>query len=226
MASIGNEIRNGMLWPVGQLDWTADTGWDNLATLLKAGVAGARAANPPHHQLRVMLRFDRGGSNADSTRFFGNLISRGVDFDVIGLSYYTFWHGPVTALRSNVNALATSLGKDIVIAEMQYAWTLANGNTTGNFVWQAASSNAATRAPQAGSCRWPTTCCQSWRMCGRARQGILLLGARVGARGGLGARRPHAERRTTSRGGRCLQSASLRTQWPCARATTATAFGA
>jgi arabinogalactan endo-1,4-beta-galactosidase len=137
MVSIGNEIRNGMLWPVGQLDWTADTGWDNLATLLKAGVAGARAGNPPHHQLRVMLHFDQGGNNADSTRFFGNLISRGVDFDVIGLSYYTFWHGPVTALRSNVNALATSFGKDIVIAEMQYAWTLANGDTTGNFVWQA-----------------------------------------------------------------------------------------
>jgi arabinogalactan endo-1,4-beta-galactosidase len=43
----------------------------------------------------------------------------------------------VTALRSNVNALATSFGKDIVIAEMQYASTLANGDTTGNFVWQA-----------------------------------------------------------------------------------------
>jgi arabinogalactan endo-1,4-beta-galactosidase len=137
MVSIGNEIRNGMLWPVGQLDWTADTGWDNLATLLKAGVAGARAADPPQHQLRVMLHFDQGGNNADSTRFFNNLISRGVDFDVIGLSYYTFWHGPVTALRSNLNALATSFGKDIVIAEMQYAWTLANGDTTGNFVWQA-----------------------------------------------------------------------------------------
>ncbi len=76
-------------------------------------------------------------ANADSTRFFGNLISRGVDFDVIGLSYYTFWHAPVTALRCNLNALATSFGKDIVIAEMQYAWTLANGDTTGNFVWQA-----------------------------------------------------------------------------------------
>jgi Glycosyl hydrolase family 53/F5/8 type C domain len=36
MVSIGNEIRNGILWPVGQVDWTADTGWDNLTTLLKA----------------------------------------------------------------------------------------------------------------------------------------------------------------------------------------------
>ena len=40
MVSIGNEIRNGILWPVGEVDWSTDTGWDNLTTLLKAGVAG------------------------------------------------------------------------------------------------------------------------------------------------------------------------------------------
>jgi len=50
MVSIGNEIRNGILWPVGEVDWSTDTGWDNLTTLLKAGVAGARAANPPGHK--------------------------------------------------------------------------------------------------------------------------------------------------------------------------------
>jgi arabinogalactan endo-1,4-beta-galactosidase len=136
MVSIGNEIRNGMLWPVGRIDWTANTGWDNLATLLTAGVDGARSANPRGHRLRVMLHFDQGGNNADSTTFFTNLIDRGVQFDVIGLSYYTFFHGPVTALRDNVDALATRFDKDIVIAEAQSAWTLANGDTTGNFVWQ------------------------------------------------------------------------------------------
>ena len=47
LVSIGNEIRNGMLWPVGQVDWTDNTGWDNLATLLKAGVAGAGPATRP-----------------------------------------------------------------------------------------------------------------------------------------------------------------------------------
>jgi arabinogalactan endo-1,4-beta-galactosidase len=136
LVSIGNEIRNGMLWPVGQVDWTADTGWDNLATLLKAGIRGARSANPHGNQLRIMIHFDEGGNNVDSTRFFNNLIERGVAFDVIGLSYYTFFHGPVTALRDNVDALATHFGKDIMIAELQYAWTLANGDFTGNFVWQ------------------------------------------------------------------------------------------
>jgi arabinogalactan endo-1,4-beta-galactosidase len=137
MVSIGNEIRNGILWPVGQVDWTADTGWDNLTTLLKAGVAGARAANPSGHKLLVMLHFDEGGNNADSRRFFDHMVSAGVPFDVIGLSYYTFFHGPLADMKSNVNDLAQRYGKPIVIAESQYAWTLAAGDSTGNFVWQA-----------------------------------------------------------------------------------------
>jgi arabinogalactan endo-1,4-beta-galactosidase len=135
LVSIGNEIRNGFLWPVGQVDWTTDTGWDNLATLLKAGVAGAREGNPAGHQLRIMLHFDEGGNNADSRHFFDELTSRGVPFDVIGLSYYTFFHGPVANLRANLDDLATRYGKDIIIAELQYAWTLANGDSLGNFVW-------------------------------------------------------------------------------------------
>jgi arabinogalactan endo-1,4-beta-galactosidase len=136
MVSIGNEIRNGILWPVGQVNWTGDTGWDNLTTLLKAGVAGAHAANPPRHRLLVMLHFDEGGNNADSVRFYDHMVSAGVPFDVIGLSYYPFFHGPVIDMRHNVDDLASRYQKPIVIAESQYPWTLAAGDSTGNFVWQ------------------------------------------------------------------------------------------
>jgi arabinogalactan endo-1,4-beta-galactosidase len=136
MVSIGNEIRNGILWPVGQVDWTNDTGWSNLVTLLKAGVAGARAANPSGHKLQVMLHFDEGGNTADSTRFYDHMVSGGVPFDVIGLSYYPFFHGQLNQMRANVDALATRYGKPMVIAESQYPWTLAAGDSTGNFVWQ------------------------------------------------------------------------------------------
>jgi arabinogalactan endo-1,4-beta-galactosidase len=136
MVSIGNEIRNGILWPVGQVNWSNDTGWDNLTTLLKAGVAGAHAANPPHHRLLVMLHFDEGGNSADSVRFYDHMVSAGVPFDVIGLSYYPFFHGPVIDMRNNVDDLATRYRKPIVIAESQYPWTLAAGDSTGNFVWQ------------------------------------------------------------------------------------------
>jgi len=136
MVSIGNEIRNGFLWPVGQVDWTANTGWQNLTTLLKAGVAGARAGNPSHHALLVMIHFDQGGNNQTSRQFFDNIIAGGVPFDIIGLSYYSFFHGSLTDLRTNVDDLATRYGKQIVIAESQYAWTLAQGDFTGDFVWQ------------------------------------------------------------------------------------------
>jgi arabinogalactan endo-1,4-beta-galactosidase len=155
LVSVGNEIRNGVLWPVGQVDWTANTGWDNLATLLKAGVAGAQAGNPRGHKLLIMMHFDQGGNNQMSQEFYQNLISRGVPFDVIGLSYYPFFHGTISQMKANVDALATQFGKPIIIAETQYAWTLANGNeqagdSTGDFVWQTSQISAGYPASPGG----------------------------------------------------------------------------
>jgi arabinogalactan endo-1,4-beta-galactosidase len=144
MVSIGNEIRNGILWPIGEINCASGTtcgGWDNLAQLLKAGVAGAQAGNPGGHQLLIVMHYDQGGDNALSSAFYSELVSNNVPFDVIGLSYYPFFHGPISAMRANVDELATQFHKPIVIAETQYAWTLANGNnpigdSTGDFVWQ------------------------------------------------------------------------------------------
>jgi arabinogalactan endo-1,4-beta-galactosidase len=155
MVSIGNEIRNGILWPIGEVDWTTNTGWANLAQLLKAGVAGAEAANPPGHKLLIMMHFDQGGNNQLSQEFYQNLENLGVPFDVIGLSYYPFFHGPISAMRANVDALATEFHKPIVIAETQYAWTLANGNeqpgdSTGDFVWEPSQLSAGYPASPGG----------------------------------------------------------------------------
>jgi arabinogalactan endo-1,4-beta-galactosidase len=150
MVSIGNEIRNGFLWPVGQVNWTADTGWQNMTTLLKAGVAGAREGNAENHPLLVMIHFDQGGNNAASRRFFDHIFAGGVPFDIIGLSYYSFFHGTLTDLRTNVDDLATRYGKQIVIAESQYAWTLAQGDFTGDFVWQPSQLEAGYPASPGG----------------------------------------------------------------------------
>jgi arabinogalactan endo-1,4-beta-galactosidase len=161
MVAIGNEIRNGILWPAGQVDPSTGAGYDALATLLKAGVAGARAANPPGHKLLVMMHYDQGGNNQLSQAFYQNLISRGVPFDVIGLSYYPFFHGTISQLRNNVDALATQFHKPIVIAETQYAWTLANGNSvagdsTGDFVWEPSLLSAGYPATPGGQLSFVT----------------------------------------------------------------------
>ncbi|HEX3515694.1 MAG TPA: glycosyl hydrolase 53 family protein [Trebonia sp.] len=156
MVSIGNEITNGMLWSpseetswasfgctgpgIGGLTWTSNTtatGWGNLAQLLKAGISGAQAGNRSGHRLLVAIHTDLGGNNAKAQAFYSNLEAQGVPFDVIALSYYPIYQGPLSALRANVDELATQFGKPIVIAETEYSWTLANGDALGNDTWQA-----------------------------------------------------------------------------------------
>jgi arabinogalactan endo-1,4-beta-galactosidase len=133
MVAIGNEITNGMLWPLGQVQ--GDQGWDQFAALLKAGIRGAMEGSPAGHRPRIMLHIDQGGNNAVCRNFFDHIVAEGVPFDVIGLSYYPFWHGSLSDLRQNVDDLAVRYGKDVVIAETQYPWTLQNGDDTANFVW-------------------------------------------------------------------------------------------
>ena len=142
LVSVGNEIRNGILWPTGEINCTDCGGWASLAQLLKAGVAGAKAGNPAGHRLLIMMHYDQGGSFPLSSAFYSQLESNDVPFDVIGLSYYPVLDEPsISGLRANVDGLAAEFGKPIVIAETQYPWTLANGNSplgdsTGDFAWE------------------------------------------------------------------------------------------
>lgn len=134
MLQLGNEIRNGMLWPAGQIDWSTGTGWDGLGTLLRAAAAGARDARGPAPKL--VVHFDQGGDNAWSRTFYDHIVAQRVPFDVIGLSYYPFWHGTLSDLRANMNDLAARYRRDVAVVETQYGWTLANGDDLGNFLWQ------------------------------------------------------------------------------------------
>ena len=142
MVSVGNEIRNGILWPIGEINCTNCGGWSNFTQLLKAGVAGAQAGNPAGHKLLIMMHYDQGANFALSSAFYSQLESYAVPFDVIGLSYYPVLGEPaISGLRANVDGLASEFGKPIIIAETQYPWTLANGNSplgdsTGDFAWE------------------------------------------------------------------------------------------
>jgi arabinogalactan endo-1,4-beta-galactosidase len=132
MLQLGNEIRNGILWPTGQLDGSADQ-WDRLGTLLRAAASGARDAKGPTP--RLVVHYDQGGDNAGSRWFYDNVVAQHVPFDVIGLSYYPFWHGTLSQLRTNVDDLAQRYDRDVSVVETQYAWTLDNGDQENNFLW-------------------------------------------------------------------------------------------
>jgi arabinogalactan endo-1,4-beta-galactosidase len=148
MVQVGNEITNGMLFPLGQIYRSDGEHWSEFATLLKAGIAGARDGGAP----LVMVHIDRGGDNGGSRYFYDHIKAQGVQYDVIGLSYYPFWHGSLAALRTNLNDLSSRYGKDLALAETSYPWTLGNGDSLGNFITSTSQLPDGSRFPatQAG----------------------------------------------------------------------------
>jgi arabinogalactan endo-1,4-beta-galactosidase len=130
MVQIGNEISNGMLWPHGS-PWTGGsnrTGFDRLATLLQAGINGAKAGAGPGDEPLVMIHHDRADRWDTTSYFFNQLVQRDVDFDVIGYSYYPKWHydpqtgdGGLADVAENLNNTALAYGKPVVIAETGFA---------------------------------------------------------------------------------------------------------
>ncbi len=136
IVQIGNEIICGMLWNEGNVCGAYDTPaqWNKLAQLLNAGSQGVHDALSSTDSVRIMIHLDRGGDNGGCQWFFNNLILAGVPFDIIGLSYYPWWHGNLTQLSANLNDLATRYNKDIIIAETSYPWTLQWNDNVNNIV--------------------------------------------------------------------------------------------
>ncbi|MEN6340538.1 MAG: glycosyl hydrolase 53 family protein, partial [Clostridiaceae bacterium] len=123
MVQVGNEITNGMLWPLGRLSDPVPgerrTGYESLSRFVNAGCRAVREFS----YARVMLHLERSGDNAVWREWFDELISRGADFDVIGASYYPYWHGNFEALRTNLNDMIARYQKDVMVVETAYAFT-------------------------------------------------------------------------------------------------------
>jgi arabinogalactan endo-1,4-beta-galactosidase len=117
MVQIGNEISNGMLWPDGKLP-----NWDHLADLVQAGIAGVEAGRGDGLRPRIMIHIDKGGDAAKTKWFFDKLNSYRVKYDVIGQSYYPWWHGSLNDLRENLIFMANAYRKDIMVVEAAYNW--------------------------------------------------------------------------------------------------------
>ncbi|MDX1407496.1 MAG: glycosyl hydrolase 53 family protein [Saprospiraceae bacterium] len=109
MVQIGNEINHGILWPDGHIGNP-----DQLAELLMAGAAGVRAVDP---EIPVMMHIALGGQNAESVFWLDNMLARGVEFDIIGLSYYPRWHGTLSDLDANMRDLIRRYNKPINLVE-------------------------------------------------------------------------------------------------------------
>ena len=123
IVQIGNEIRSGLLFPDGELPDCA-----GMVRLVNAGIRGARSVAGPE-EMQIMIHLDQGGRYFYLKEWFSNAFASGLmDFDLIGLSYYPFWHGTYADLKSTMERLAKEYGKPIMVVESAYAWrTCADG---------------------------------------------------------------------------------------------------
>lgn len=117
--SIGNEIRSGLLWPVGTTD-----SFENIATLLGSASRAVResklGADP-----RIMIHLDNGWDWGSQEWWYDSVLEAGLSadaFDQMGVSYYPFYGEDATlaSLESSLSSMAEKYGKELVVAEVNW----------------------------------------------------------------------------------------------------------
>lgn len=132
MVQIGNEINGGMLWPEGK-SWGQGGGeFDRLAGLLTAAIGGLKENLTDGEQVKIMLHLAEGTKNDTFRWWFDEITRRNVPFDIIGLSMYTYWNGPISALKANMDDISKRYNKDVIVVEAAYGYTLDNCDNAEN----------------------------------------------------------------------------------------------
>ena len=117
IVQIGNEIRSGLLFPDG-----AVPDYKGMTALINAGIRGARSV-ADGSRLQVMIHLDQGGRYRFLKDWFDRAFAEGLmEFDLIGLSYYPFWHGTFMDLKDTAEQLIRDFGKPIMVVETAHAW--------------------------------------------------------------------------------------------------------
>ncbi|HEY4989676.1 MAG TPA: glycosyl hydrolase 53 family protein [Opitutaceae bacterium] len=155
---VGNEITGGTLWPDGQVQVPLSTvkvfeadvkviapsqpyddavQWAHLIRIIKAGVAGVRSATTPEDHVRIVIHIDCGGDWPVTRWYVDHLEAAGVDFDIIGQSYYPNWHGTLENVRGNLKETIARYHKDVMVVETGYPArdVQPSPNAAKNMVW-------------------------------------------------------------------------------------------
>ncbi|MBO4250016.1 MAG: glycosyl hydrolase 53 family protein [Paludibacteraceae bacterium] len=90
---VGNEIMYGLCdIAVHPYDKAGDN-WTGYLALVKAGCEAVREECP---KAQIIIHTDRPCNTSYNKYYYQKLVDANIDFDIIGLSYYPFWHGYLT----------------------------------------------------------------------------------------------------------------------------------
>lgn len=132
---VGNETNTDML--IGQeVAEDAPINWARNVLFFKAGVTAVKTvAKQTGKPIGVILHIAQ-PENVEP--WFDAAAAAGLpDFDIIGLSYYEKWSSTsLSAIGPKVARLRAKYGKDVVIVETAYPWTLKSNDQASNLLGQ------------------------------------------------------------------------------------------
>ena len=126
LVQVGNEIMYGLCDVKVHPYENSGDDWDGYLSLLSNGCKAVREVCP---EAKIVIHTDRPTNTAYNKFYYQKLVDAKIDFDVIGLSYYPFWHGWLTAhadkynngLSNALDQLATDFpDKKVQIVETAY----------------------------------------------------------------------------------------------------------
>ncbi len=122
MVQIGNETTT---------KFCGESDWKNICTLLNAGASATRTVS---EDILIAIHFTNPEKKGNYDFYAGYLETYGVDYDVFASSYYPYWHGTPENLTSTLSEIANKYGKQVMVAETSWAYTLDDGDGHPNTV--------------------------------------------------------------------------------------------
>ncbi len=122
MVQTGNEINNGMMYPAG-----------SSATYEAIYLASAmKAVKAIDENILTVVHLANGATYSTISGIIDQLESLDVNFDVIGLSYYSYWHGSMEDFADCVTQLDANYDYKICVMEYSYGYTDDSNEYTAN----------------------------------------------------------------------------------------------
>ena len=123
----GNEISYGMLWGAEGSNANRcysgnSANWPRFTTLLKQAGKACREVCP---NAKIILHTERIANTGVLTNFYRQMKNANVDYDIIGTSYYSYYHGSLSTLSTALTLLQRDFpDKKVIIVETGYfyAW--------------------------------------------------------------------------------------------------------
>ena len=124
MVQLGNETNNGM---------SGEKQFSFMAALWEKGISAVRESAETHSkEIKTAVHFTNPENNQAIDKILDKLDKNNVEYDVFALSYYPFWHGTLENLTDTLKKVHDKYGKETVVAETSYVYTLEDGDGTAN----------------------------------------------------------------------------------------------